>query len=206
MSTLTRSARAAVLALAVTAAPAAAQQTLTFDDLPFQSVVGNQYAARGITFGAGDFGVMEGLANGDLGNWGVNGTNGPYFLGFNGSPSYGITATFAAPTNGFALDVSRTNGSSPNDQFTLEWYQGATLVGSTTITFQNVNTWTRVATTASALTSVRWYSTGPGFRPYGVDNVIFGDGTSVVPEPATITLLAGGLAATLVGARRRRRA
>ena len=53
--------------------------TLTFDDLPAFTQVGEQYASKGVHFSLGDSGVQEGLANGDPGGWGLNGTNGPYF-------------------------------------------------------------------------------------------------------------------------------
>jgi hypothetical protein len=121
------------------AGPARADTVLAFDDLPAFQQVGEGYAALGVHFARTDFGVQVGLANGDPGNWGVNGTNGPYFEGFNGSPSYSMTVTLDAPVSGLSLDVSRTNGSQPGDTFTLSVFNGATLLDTQTVVLGQIN-------------------------------------------------------------------
>lgn len=190
-------------AMMFTATTAQAQTTLKFDDLPAFSQVGSQYSSFGVTFTPGDFGVMVGLANGDPGNWGVDGTNGPYFLGFNGGPSYSITALFSSAVSNLFLDVSRTNGSQAGDTFTIAAFNGTTLLTSQTITFNPINSWTTVNLAASGITSVAWSGSGQGFHPYGVDNIKF-DVVTATPEPASMILVATGLVGVFGAARRRR--
>ena len=176
---------------------------LTFDDLPAFSQVGNQYSAEGVSFSLTDIGVQEGLANGDSGGWGVNGDNGPYFDGFNGNPSYGTTLTFTSPVSNFSVDSSRTNGSSDGDQLTVDAFNGATLLGTQTITFNAINTWTTVALDFSGITSVTIQGSGASFHPFGIDNIVYTQGASV-PEPASAALMLIGAAAFLLKAARRR--
>jgi hypothetical protein len=179
--------------------------TLTFDDLTAGTQVGNQYAADGVNFSLTDNGIQVGLANGDPGNWGVNGDNGPYFDGVNGTPAYGDTLTFLSPVSNFSVDSSRTNGSAAGDQLTVSAFAGATLLGSQTITFGSVNTWTTVSLALSGITSVTIQGSGSGFHPFGIDNIVYTQGASTVPEPASagLALIGAGRAsaeATLVPA------
>lgn len=176
---------------------------LTFDDLPAFSQVGNQYLADGVSFSLTDTGIQVGLANGDSGNWGVNGDNGPYFDGFNGSPSYGTTLTFTSPVSNFSVDSSRTNGSEDGDQLTVAAYNGATLLGTDTITFGAINTWTTIALDFNGITSVTIQGTGEEYHPYGIDNIVYTEGASV-PEPASAALVLIGASALLLKAARRR--
>jgi hypothetical protein len=162
--------------------------TIAFDDVPQSAHVGEHYAPLGVHFGLTDFGVQEGLANGDSGSWGLNGTVGAFFDGFNGgSPStYSMTLTFDAPVTLFSLDASRSDGSNPSDTLTVSGFLGATLVDTRTITFSTINSWT-VLSLAGTFDTVKWSGNGSGFHPYGIDNITF----SVVPEPSTFSLLIG---------------
>lgn len=173
---------------------------LTFDDLPAGSQVGNQYAAFGVTFSLTDTGIQVGLANGDPGNWGVNGDNGPYFDGFNGNPSYGTTLSFTNPVSNFSLDASRTNGSSDGDSLLVSAFDGATLLGSDNIAFGPVNTWSTFSLPFDGITSVTVQGSGAGYHPFGIDNVQF----SNVPEPGAAVLTLTGVSLFLL--RRLRRA
>jgi hypothetical protein len=180
-----------VLAAAGTTGRAQAIITINFDDIASFSQPAEQYAGLGVHFGSGPVGVQVGLANGDSGNWSVNGTNGPYYLGFNGP--YAETITFDVATTGVSLDVSRANGSSPTDTFTLTAYAGATAVGSQTVTLATINVWQTVSVIAPGITSIQINDVGSGFSPYGIDNLKIG--VTAVPEPSTWALCGLGILA-----------
>jgi hypothetical protein len=157
-----------------------------------------RYAYLGVTFAGTDDGTTwGGISNGDPGNWDLEGTNGPIFSGFNGS-SYAMTLTAGDSFLNFMLDVSRSNGSSSFDTFTLEGYVNNSLVETTTVPLPTINDWTTVGLTLPA-DEVRWFGTGAGFHPFGIDNLNF----DVVPEPAGIALAAIGLLGLCGFARRR---
>ena len=166
---------------------------ITLDEIPPSNgnfgFLTEEYAAFGIHFITTDDGsIMGGMSAGDPGNWDLEGTNGPAFLGFNGE-SYGLTAWFDSEMNYISLDVSRSAGSSTGDTFTLECYDGAQLVNTQTVDLGPINNWTHVGFSGDNFDRVEWFGSGIGFHPYGVDNLVF------VPEPITVTLLGvGGLA------------
>src|SRR5262245_1087204 len=88
--------------------------TINFEEFPPDNNNGgmpaNRYAGLGITFIDTDDGTTwAGLGGGDPGNWGIAGTSGSTFSGFNGL-SYGLTTTFTTLVSNFSLDVSRSNG------------------------------------------------------------------------------------------------
>lgn len=174
--------------------PAAYAAVITFDEIPpandNSGFLTEEYAALGIHFITTDDGsIWGGLSDGDPGSWNIEGTNGPAFLGFNGD-SYSLTANFDAEINYISLDVSRSLGSSPEDTFTLEAYNGATLLDSKTVVLNSINQWTTVSLSVDNIDQIHWFGLDSGidYHPYGVDNLTF------VPEPATICLLGlGGL-------------
>lgn len=158
-----------------------------------------EYAALGIHFVTTDDGsTWDGMSNGDPGNWDLEGTNGPTFLGFNGA-SYSAIANFDVAMGLVSLDVSRSAGSSSGDTFTLDAYSANTLVGSQTVTLGPINSWSTVSITAPGIDSIEMSGVGTGFHPYGVDNLIF---NPVIPAPGA--LLLAGIGATLVANLRRR--
>ena len=174
--------------------PAAYAEVITFDEIPpandNSGFLTEEYAALGIHFITTDDGsIWGGLSAGDPGNWNLEGTNGPAFLGFNGE-SYSLTANFDAEINYISLDVSRSLGSSPGNTFTLEAYNGDTLLDSKTVELDEINQWSTVSLSVDNINKIHWFGLDSGidYHPYGVDNLNF------VPEPATICLLGlGGL-------------
>jgi hypothetical protein len=174
------------LSLLSIAAPALGQ-VIRFDEFPADNTGGGlpagRYSSLGVTFVTiDDGGTIGGIANGDPGNWRLNGTNGPIFSGFNGD-SYSLTMTFNSPATSFSLDVSRSEGSAPGDTFTLAGYRSGSLVDSKTVTLEIINTWTTVSLNG-IVDETRWSGQGGGFHPFGVDNVRWAN----IPEPSAAAL------------------
>jgi len=164
------------LSLSVLAAAAAGAEELSFDDLPAANdntpVLAEEYAHLGVHFVATDDGsVWSGLSSGDPGGWGLDGTNGGNFVGFNGA-SYGLGVTFDGPVREVALDVARSLGSRAGDGFVLRGYRGGELVEEVSVALGDVNAWTTVAL-AEEVDALDWVGVGAGTRrhPFGVDNL-----------------------------------
>jgi len=182
---------------------------LRFDDLQTSVPVRDQYAQFGVHFSSGDAGVFPGLSNGDLGGWGLEGTAGPYFEGFNGHPSDSMTLTFDTPITAFSLDASRANGSIDRTYFILRAYYRGSLVSSTGATLLgSVNQWTTFSVSRAEIDSIQFNAYGirsipPPIRHlgvFGIDNVRF----TMVPEPSILTLfIASGFGALLARSRQR---
>jgi hypothetical protein len=178
--------------------PTASATTVTFDESPAANGTGAYgETISGAVFSATNAGTWGGLSNGDPGNWDLEGTNGPQFLGFNGSGgSHSEVVTFQSAVTSVSLDFSRSLGSA-DGMITLQAFDGATLLGSTSAMLGPINSWTTLSLAFSSITSISWEGTGTGFHPYGVDNFTF----NAVPEPGSACLLAGGLVC-VVGLRR----
>jgi hypothetical protein len=183
---------------AVLMVPALHATTITFDESPATNN-GTPYGATilGATFSATNAGTWGGLSNGDPGAWGLEGTNGPQFLGFNGP--YAETVTFASAVNGFSADFSPSGGS-VDGTITLSAFKGVTLIDSTVVTLGPINTWSTLSLNDSGITSVTWSGAGTGFHPFGVDNVVFN--ASAIPEPSSLVFIGVGLLALAAGGTR----
>lgn len=181
---------------------------ITFSEVPATNsnccYLTNEYAALGVTFMNNGGSVWGGNSAGNPGNWGVDGTNTPPFLGFNGIGPFGgysASLVFAAPIANFSLDVSPTNGSAPTDQFTLTAYDSASAVlFSQTVTLSTINVWQSILAGSSGISRVDIMGTGSGFHPFGIDNLQWNASVGQVPEPSTFILAAIGLLAA--GSRR----
>ena len=147
----------------------------------------------GFTLLPGDAGVFPGLSNGDLGSWGLEGTAGSYFDGFNGHPGDSTTVTFETPITIFSIDASRANGSQDMTYFSLKAYYRGSVVSSVGPTFfGSVNQWSTFSVSAAAIDSIQFSAIGMGGSPplrylgvFGIDNVRF----TMVPEPSMLALL-----------------
>lgn len=186
----------------------ASAAVITFDEFPADNTNGGlpagRYASLGVTFVTTDDGTTwGGLSNGDPGNWDLEGTNGPIFSGFNGG-SYALSMLFNTDVSNFALDVSRSLGSSPGNTFTLEGYNNGVLVESHTVTLGPINQWQTVSL-SNIVDETRWSGAGSGFHPFGVDNVQW-SAAQAIPEPSSLALfgLATVSAAGYFGWRRKR--
>jgi hypothetical protein len=154
--------------------------TVSFDEFPpanDSSLLSEQYADLGIHFVPDDDGsVWAGLSGGDPGRWGLEGTNGTAFVGFNG-PSFALSALFDAPVENVALDVSAAKGSSLGDTFTLVGFVEGELVEEVTVTLGGPNVWQTVAL-MEMVDEIQLFGAGEGFHPYGVDNFTWSSAAS----------------------------
>jgi hypothetical protein len=145
---------------------------IDFEDFPDGTHVMAQYSELGVYFAGSAYGIVGGIAEGDPGSWALEGTAGSHFLGFNGG-SYQETLSFDVPITDFSLDVSRSNGSSPGDEFDLRTYLDGSLVDSVSIALPDINTWVTVSVEDTWFDTIEIQGFGGGFHPYGIDRLVF---------------------------------
>lgn len=135
--------------------------------------VGTAYAPAGVTFTPTPS-IWGGIANGDPGNWGLNGTNGPSFLGINSGSGYQVQLDLARNATYFAVDVARSNGS-VDGSFTLTLFNSGVQVFTDTVTLGAINSWQRVAgSVAGGFNRAVLSGAGTGSHPFGIDNIQIG--------------------------------
>lgn len=157
-------------------AVAAGAAEIDFDEAPAVNSnapsLAEEYAHLGVHFVATDDGATwSGVSGGDPGGWGLEGSRGTNFLGFNGV-SYGLSLVFDTPVRGFALDVARSLGSRAGDGFVLRGYRAGTMVEELSLPLGDVNAWTTAAL-LEEVDAVSWVGVGTGTRrhPFGVDHL-----------------------------------
>jgi len=180
--------RATVLILGIGATAAYGQVVLTFDDIPahegnnIEDVIREEYAHFGVHFN-GDgrhSGIARlGLSQGDPGNWNLEGSNGPQFLGHN---SYGRTGLieFDMPIWAFRVDAAR--GHDGITDLTFEAYDATGLLEVVTLPSTAPQVWETISLSATGITRIEYHSP----ENFGLDNMQF------VPEPATVLLVGLG--------------
>lgn len=166
-----------VFATYLAAIPAAAVETVSFDEIPAQnsnrSVLSEEYAHLGVHFVAvDDGGIWDGMSNGDPGGWELDGSNGPSFLGFNGR-SFSLTVSFDEPVPAFRVDVAAAAGADPGGTFAVAGYRDGVLVDQTSVVLGGLNEWMTVELNEPVDTVV-WMGDTTGFRPFGADNMQWG--------------------------------
>jgi hypothetical protein len=168
-----------ILVLASLSAPATASELISFEEIPAQNsndvALSEEYAHLGVHFSSLDDGaIWDGMSstNGDLNGWELDGTNGPAFIGFNGS-SYQLMARFDAPVPAFHVDVAAASGAIQGSTFALQGYRAGALVETTSVTLGGVNQWQTVALTAEVDQVILVGQTG-NFRFFGADNLGWG--------------------------------
>lgn len=182
-----------ILNLAICIPASAGVITLTFDDIPAHTgnesseVIREDYAHLGVHFNSDQRhgGIVRGgLSNGDPGNWDLEGTNGPQFLGHN---SFGYTGLieFDMPVSQFKVDAASGHASLTN--LTFDAYIGNTLVESVTLAHSPEEVWTTIELSAVGITRIEYRAS----RAYGLDNLRF------IPEPASAAMLLIGSVAML---------
>lgn len=177
-----------LIAAASLAAIAANAVTLDFEGFANNTEITNQYAGLGVNF-SGGAAAWFGISNGDPGNWGLEGTAGPNFLGNNGTGAGGkvVRMDFDAVQSNFSFDISRSNGSAAGSQFKTRLYDiNNTMILEQTWTFEDINQWHNYGWVGFSIYGFEIESITQGFNPYGIDNVQY----DAVPEPATMAVLA----------------
>jgi hypothetical protein len=160
---------------------------ISFEEFPASDAnccyVSEEYVSMGVHFHATDDGsIWTGISGGDPGGWGVEGTNGTSFLGFNGR-SYSLAMSFDMEVSGVSVDVSRTAGSRPSDGFTLQGYRAGAMVEEAVVDMSGINEWLTVALSES-VDEVRWIGTGSS--PYAVDNLVWSGSDEVMEVPVDV--------------------
>jgi hypothetical protein len=140
------------LATVLVWAVSAGAGTIDFEDLtaandPLQTL-SDEYAHLGVHFSSADDGATwNGLADGDPGAWGIDGSSGPTFLGFDGS-SYTVVIDFDDPVQGVELDVARgAGGSWMFDTFTVTGILDHRAVETVAIFLGRVGDWRTISLT-----------------------------------------------------------
>jgi len=164
------------LATALLVPAIAGAEEIRFDEYPpannlFPSP-SEEYASMGVHFIATDDGsVWGGMSGGNPGGWGLEGTNGPAFAGFNGK-SYGLGVVFDAPVREVSVDVARSLSSRVGDRFILRGWRDGAMIEEVDVVLGNINVWSTVALTQE-VDEISWVGVGTPTKahPYGVDNL-----------------------------------
>jgi hypothetical protein len=162
------------LALALLGPSVAGAGEIRFDEFPAVNAnsppLGEEYASMGVHFVASDDGsVWTGMTGGDPGGWGLEGTNGTAFVGFNGA-SYALGVRFDTPVHDVTVDVARSAGSRAGDSFAMRGYRDGVMVEEQVVAFGDVNVWSTVAL-AEEVDEVRWVGMGLRRHPFGLDDL-----------------------------------
>lgn len=188
-------------ALVATVAPAARAQTITFN--PLVGANGAPYAGH---LEAG-YSVVP-----IAGNWfeaQIFGNPVPsVFGGPIGAPGAGTLRVQRAAGLFNFISADLTSNSAVGTTYAITGLLGLVPQFVDVGVINNINTWNTILGSAPAAAIDELLITmtpGPGVTSYNVDNIVLGPvNPNVVPEPATVVLLAGGLLALAVGARARR--
>jgi hypothetical protein len=164
-----------ILAILLLVAAPIGAETIDFDDLPAANdpvqTLDEEYAHMGVHFSTSDDGATwSGLSGGDPGQWQLDGSHGPAFLGFDGS-SYAVLAYFDEPVQELQLDVARGMGAAwYYDSVTLAGFRNSAVVAVDQVYLGGVNSWATLSMSVE-VDKIYVYGIGiPGYR-FGVDNL-----------------------------------
>ena len=159
----------------------ASGEEIDFEEIPASNTpaafLSDEYGGMGVQFIGSDGAIWQGVSQGDPGGFGIEGTNGPSFLGFDGG-SFAMDLEFDAPVRGFRLDLTRGVGGSFHLFFTLMGMRDGVVVETVGATFGAVGEWRELVLTEE-VDAVSWLSFG-NYR-YGIDNLRWeGDMASIL--------------------------
>ena len=182
---------AGVLLLA--SADRVAASIIAFDDLYAAGGSGASAATfylapYGVTVSGTNYGAVGGIGNGDPGNWHLNGTNGPAFLGCNSGNSCSPTFTWASPISSVSVDVGLP-AFSWNANFLVQELLSNVVVGSDSFNLVSGSSGGGPWHTSSFNGQLNQLKITASFNSgiaLGVDNVVFT--AASVPEPASFGL------------------
>jgi hypothetical protein len=146
-----------------------------------------------------DVTVQDGSGSGYVMNG--SGWNNMQTSGYNlfGTESGSVRLIFNSGVSNFSVDV--INGSSASD-FTLDLFDaGNSLIYTSTFSLNGYGSLGSVLTVNPGISGI-WLAEILGNEDFAIDTVSFDTGSTPIPEPSTILLMAGGLVA--FGLRRRR--
>ncbi len=107
-----------------------------------------------MTFSGSNAGVWDGLSKGDPGHWGLEGMNGPSFLGLNQVSGWNETVTFARPVNFVSLDFSHAIGAGSSVTMELEAFHNGFVIGLTSAILGTANSWTTLSLSSSNCSAI----------------------------------------------------
>jgi hypothetical protein len=182
---------AGVLLLA--SADRVAASIIAFDDLYAAGGTGASaatfyLASYGVTVSGTNFGAVGGIGNGDPGNWHLNGTNGPAFLGCNSDNSCSPTFTWTSPISSVSVDVGLP-AFSWDSNFLVQALLSNVVVGSDSFNLVSGARGAGPWHTSSFNGRFDQLKITASFNPglgLGVDNLVF----APVPEPSSFELIA----------------
>ena len=169
-------------ALLAAALPSRAD-VISFEELPAsndpQDALSEEYLPGwGVLFSGGDGAVWSGSPDGDPGGWGLEGSNGPSFLGLDG-PTYSVDVGFDAIVQDFQLDVALAQGSGAFGVVVTGFLDGVAVEQLTTA-FAPAGEWRTLSLTAD-VDAVR--VAGLGVGRYALDDLRWVGPERPDPEP-----------------------
>jgi hypothetical protein len=179
---------AGVLGAALAISPPAPAEQIDFDDLPAankssQLISELDYVHLGVRFRPTDDGATwDGVSADDPGGFGLEGSRGTRFLGFDGT-AYSMAVDFDDPVTGFELDVARAVGAFPYfwDMFEVTGFLDGNRVETQAVFFGAVGEW-KTVTLSAEVNRVVWFGTGLLGHRYGVDALRWQDSEPSPPE------------------------
>ncbi|MBT3374776.1 MAG: hypothetical protein HN406_04215, partial [Lentisphaerae bacterium] len=118
----------------------------------------------------GGWGIVVGIGNGDPGNWGLEGTNGSDFWGFNNSSGRAGSLVYSTDQSSFSMDISGGSGAGAGSSFLVEFLDDSVVVGSQTVMTEAKNDWQTVSFEGT-FDAVQWDRSGGSVWAYGIDNI-----------------------------------